>query len=648
MIRGALVWIGIVLLGVVALCATALGYRHGIPRPPAITTENVPSVSWTPLVRNVDLFVRGTRSVSFVSWMPQDHGMLVRASHLVLDRRLHHLPGAGEPPRLLWDLPRNAAVVSPPEGRDYLILSWDDDGTEQFQLYRWDPDDEDVVRLTNGTERASFGAWAPEGSLFAFTSNRRNGRDMDVYVAHALRPGSERLVYQASGTWGAADWSPDGRSLLLARIVSSVENELHLLDLESGETSPLSTEGHEPVAHASPRFARDGSGVILVSDRGSEFKHVRRVDLADGAEQVLTDEIPWDVESVHESHDGSLLLLGVNEDGRNGTWIYDVDGDTARRLDLFPDGLWGATLHPDRNVMAVDHVDGYGVTRTYLYDLERDELTLWGGDPPAHPSTPLAELIRYPTFDDVDGRPRLISAFLYPGEGSGARPVVIDIHGGPEAQARLTTRHLPSQRAGLTVIAPNVRGSTGYGKSFTRLDDGRLREDAVKDIGALLDWIDTRPDLDGNRVAVTGGSYGGYMVLASLVHFGERIRCGVDVVGVSNFVTFLENTAPYRRDLRRAEYGDERDPEMRRFLESISPLNAAHRIVSPLMVVQGANDPRVPVGESRQMVERVRANDRSVSYIEAADEGHGFRKPWNALYARAAETDRLASCLGVD
>jgi len=229
--------------------------------------------------------------------------------------------------------------------------------------------------------------------------------------------------------------------------------------------------------------------------------------------------------------------------------------------------------------------------------------------------------------------------------GDGPRPVLINIHGGPEGQARLGTSGGTVQESGITLITPNVRGSTGYGRTFTTLDDQYLREDAVRDIGALLDWIGEQPDLDESRVAVTGGSYGGYMVLASLVHFSPRILCGIDVVGVSNFVTFLENTADYRRDLRRAEYGDERIPEMRAFLESISPLNNAERIKSRLMVVQGANDPRVPVGESRQIVEAVRGNGLDVAYMEGANEGHGFRNPWNSFYAGLAQQEMTRECL---
>ena len=243
------------------------------------------------------------------------------------------------------------------------------------------------------------------------------------------------------------------------------------------------------------------------------------------------------------------------------------------------------------------------------------------------------ELVHYPTFDKVDGEARKIPAFVYrPRDTEGPVPVVISIHGGPEAQYRpyfSSTYQLWLQKLGVAVIAPNVRGSAGYGKTYVALDNGYKREDSVRDIGALLDWIDTQPDLDGDRVAVFGGSYGGYMVLASAMHFSDRLRAAVDIVGISNFVTFLTNTRDYRRDLRRVEYGDERDPDMRAFLERISPSNNVDKIRVPMLVVQGENDPRVPVTEAEQIVAALREGGKPVWYMNALNEGHGYRKKEN-------------------
>jgi dipeptidyl aminopeptidase/acylaminoacyl peptidase len=249
-------------------------------------------------------------------------------------------------------------------------------------------------------------------------------------------------------------------------------------------------------------------------------------------------------------------------------------------------------------------------------------------------------LIHYPTFDSVDGAPRMIPAFYYaPTRFEPPYPVIIMCHGGPASQYIpyfSTTIQFNLNELGIAYIAPNVRGSSGYGKTYKTLDDGYKREDAVKDIGALLDWVEKQPELDASRVAITGGSYGGYMVLASMVHYSDRICCGIDSYGISNFVTFLRTTADYRRQLRREEYGDERDPHMREFMNNISPLSNAHKITKPLFIVQGLNDPRVPVSEAEQIRDAVRNNGVDVWYLLAEDEGHGFSKKENFEFYRKA------------
>ena len=251
-------------------------------------------------------------------------------------------------------------------------------------------------------------------------------------------------------------------------------------------------------------------------------------------------------------------------------------------------------------------------------------------------STPRAsreqQIVRWKSFD---GREITGIAALPAARFPGRRPVLINIHGGPEADAEfgfLGRANYYVEELGVAVIQPNVRGSEGFGKTFLSLDDGRKREDSVKDIGALLDWIATQPRLDPSRVVVSGGSYGGYMSLAVATTYPERIAGAIDIVGISNFVSFLENTESYRRDLRRVEYGDERDPEMRAFLTGISPLTHAAKITKPLFVVQGRNDPRVPWTEAEQIVREARASGAKVWYLLAENEGHGFARKENADY----------------
>ena len=637
-------WVALVVLALPIHLVLVLAFI-GVPRPPAITAEGVGRVGWRPVLDNAGQLWKSRQSKSLVAWMPDGSGLLVQGRRMILDSRLHTLSDAAGEPVFLPQIPRNVGAIHGAPGREYMVLGWDTDGDEQYRLYRWDLGDADPVLLTSESERAQFGAFEPNGPRIAYGSTRRNGTDFDVYLMDPLDPRSDRLILEVEGTWAVGGWSRTADELLLVHVVSSLENELYVLDIGTGSLTRITDDADGAVRHGSPQWSRDGSALYYTSDRTTEFSHLRRLDLRTGEEAVLSADIPWDVESIQQTGDGKLLLISVNEDGRTRHYTTDPLGAEMYPLELFSSGQFSARLHPDDPILLVNHSDRFGVVRGYTYDLRSEELTLWAGTEPSQSSTPATRLIRYPTFDSVGGEPRRISAFVYPGVGDGPRPVLINIHGGPEGQARLSTSGGTTQKSGITVITPNVRGSTGYGRTFTTLDDQYLREDAVRDIGALLDWIGEQPDLDESRVAVTGGSYGGYMVLASLVHFSPRIRCGIDIVGVSNFVTFLENTADYRRDLRRAEYGDERIPEMREFLESISPLNNAERITSPLMVVQGANDPRVPVNESRQLIKRVRDNGLDVAYMEGANEGHGFRHPWNSFYAGLAQQEMTRECL---
>jgi dipeptidyl aminopeptidase/acylaminoacyl peptidase len=301
-------------------------------------------------------------------------------------------------------------------------------------------------------------------------------------------------------------------------------------------------------------------------------------------------------------------------------------------------------FHPNGKVFSLIINSPKSPSDIYTYDLEAKSLTQWtesevGGLDNSLFVTPT--IIEYETFDKVNGKPRKIPAFYYkPRDAKGKVPVLIDIHGGPEAQSVpyfSAFRAFLTNELGIAIIEPNVRGSAGYGKSFLKLDNGYKREESVQDIGKLLDWIAKQPELDADRVAVTGGSYGGYMVLASMVHYNDRIRCGIDVVGISNFVTFLQNTEDYRKDLRRVEYGDERDPKMKEFLLSISPANQVDKITKPLFIIQGLNDPRVPASESEQMKNNLQAKEKEVWYLVAKDEGHGFRKKENVVFQQLAE-----------
>jgi dipeptidyl aminopeptidase/acylaminoacyl peptidase len=480
--------------------------------------------------------------------------------------------------------------------------------------------------------------WSHGGDRFTYTTTVRNGRDMDIHVMSMAEPGKSTPLLEKGGAWMAADWSPDDSRLLVMQYISANEMYPYVLDLGGGELIPL----HEPgkrVAYGGAAWSGDGSGIYYSSDEQGEFMSLKYHDFETEEVTTLRDDIAWDVESLVMSPDGTTLAFIVNADGIDELHVMDVASMKDREVPAIPKGVVGGLeFSPDGSKLGLVINTPTSPGDVYSIDLADGGLERWtyseiGGLNPE--SFVDAELIRYPTFDEIDGKPRTIPAFYYRPAGDGPFPVVIDIHGGPEGQERPTfssTVQYIAAELGIAVLAPNVRGSTGYGKSYLQLDNGYKREDSVKDIGALLDWIETRPELDSKRVIVMGGSYGGYMVLASMVHYNDRLRAGIDYVGISSFVTFLENTQEYRRDLRRVEYGDERDPEMRKHLEAISPLNSVSEITKPLLVIQGLNDPRVPAGESEQIVAAVRENGGTVWYLLAKDEGHGFRKKKNRDY----------------
>jgi dipeptidyl aminopeptidase/acylaminoacyl peptidase len=454
---------------------------------------------------------------------------------------------------------------------------------------------------------------------------------------------AEIVIESQDGTWwGPAEFSASGSRLLATNYVSITDSRAYVVDLDTGSATLLAGgPGNEGVNY--PVAFDDGNdGYWLITNQGSEFQRLAWQPLEPGAGvEVVTGDIDWDVSGAIVSRDRERMAFVVNENGRSAVYLLDPRSRKYRRVDNIPTGVAGnMAFSPDGRRLAMTLNTATTPSDTFVLELgkgalDHGALTRWtfsevGGLDTTTFREP--ELVSYPTFDTVDGKPREIPAWVYKPAGKGPFPVVVSIHGGPEAQSRpwfSSTYQMWLAKLGVAIVVPNVRGSAGYGKTYLGLDNGFKREDSVKDIGALLDWIATRPELDQERVAVFGGSYGGYMVLASAVHYSDRLKAAVDIVGISSFVTFLENTQDYRRDLRRVEYGDERDPAMRAHLEKISPLNNVEKISVPMFVVQGENDPRVPVTEATQMVAALREQGNTVWYMNALNEGHGYRKKEN-------------------
>jgi dipeptidyl aminopeptidase/acylaminoacyl peptidase len=598
-----------------------------------LIAEGIPDIPAT-LADEVRRYTEA-RSASFVSWHPEREEMLI-STRFGNTNQIHEVrfPGGARRQLTFFNEPIAGAEWEPRGGK-YFLFTRDTGGNEFGQLYRYDIETGNVSLLSDGGRSQNGGwVWNHAKSRVAYSSTRRNGADRDLWLLDPTSADSNKLLAELSGGgWAALDWSPDDAQILMGEYLSVTRSNLWIVNAASGEKRQLN-DATEEVSWGGGKFSPDGRGFYVTTDKDNEFKRLAYWNLESGKLEVLTDSIKWDVEGFDLSKDGKQICFLTNEAGVSKAYLMDTATKKIRTVDGLPQGvIAGGSWHENNRLIAFSVSSARSTSDIYSWDATSGEVKRWteselGGLNPESLVEP--ELIRWKSFDGLE-----ISGFYYPAakKFTGRRPVIINVHGGPEGQSRPTFQgrsNFYMNELGVAMIYPNVRGSTGYGKTFVKLDNGILREDSVKDIGALLDWVATQPELDPTRVMVTGGSYGGYMTLAVATNYNERVRCSLDVVGISHFATFLKNTESYRRDLRRVEYGDERDPVIAEFFEKIAPLNNASKITKPLFVVQGANDPRVPMSEAEQMVAKVRGNGGPVWYLNAKDEGHGFRKKGNA------------------
>jgi dipeptidyl aminopeptidase/acylaminoacyl peptidase len=598
---------------------------EGVPKIPASLAETVEPYS-------------NFRGAYLDSWDPVKREMLI-STRFADTNQIHvvKMPG-GARTQLTFYPDRVARAEYSPARDDYFVFAKDVGGGEFFQLYRYEVASGDVTLLTDGKSRNTGPVWSYAGDKVVYGSTRRTGDDVDLWEVEPANPKSDHILAQLQGGgWQALDWSPDGQKILVLEEISANESYLWLMDSKSGEKNLLTPKGESvKIAYSYGLFSKDGKGIYVTTDKDSEFQRLAYIDLATKEHTYLTTNIPWDVDELALSYDGKTIAYVANEDGFGVLHLLDTKTRKERPVPVLPKGvITGISWHKNNRDLGFNISSARSSSDVYSLDAQTGKVERWTFSETGGLNTanfPEPELIHWKTWDG-----RMISGFLYrpPAKFAGKRPVIINIHGGPEGQFR---PGFPGRwdyymnELGIAMIAPNVRGSTGYGKSFLALDNGFLREGSYQDINTLLDWIQTRPEMDSSRVLITGGSYGGFMTLAVATNYNDRICCSVDVVGPSNLVTFLEHTSGYRKDLRRVEYGDERDPKMREFLERIAPFNKAKNITKPLFVIAGKNDPRVPASESEQMVSIVRQNGTPVWWLMAKDEGHGFAKKKNQDY----------------
>jgi dipeptidyl aminopeptidase/acylaminoacyl peptidase len=629
--------LGLMILILITCVGPVPADEGGAQPEPGSLTEGIPPIPKS-LVREMGRYTQG-RSAEFLSWHPLRREMLI-VTYFGNTPQVHlvQFPG-GARTQLTFSEERTAVGVSfQPTKGDYFIFSRDSGGNGNSQNYRYDLASGQVTLLTDGKSRNGPGVWSNRGDRIAYGSTRRNDTDVDLYVVNPLDPKSDRLLVQLEGGgWRPLDWSPSDKKILALQEISIGEGYLWLIDVGTGAKTLLTpSSASEVVAYGDAHFSKDGKSIYAITDRDSDFRRLARIDLDSRHYTFLTTNIPWDISEAQLSRDGKWIGIISNEDGKTTLHLLDAVSGRERRLPNFPPG-YVIDLHWHRN----SHDLGFSMdsVRTnsdaYSLDVRTGKVERWtfselGGLNTDNFVEP--RVIHWKSFDGLT-----ISGMLYrpPAHFGGKRPVMIDIHGGPEDQFQpyfLGVQNYYMNELGIALLFPNIRGSSGFGKKFVNLDNGILRENAYKDLGSLLEWIAAQPDLDASRVMVTGASYGGNAALVTAMMYADRIRCAIDIYGPSNLVTFLEHTAPYRRDLRRVEYGDERDPQIREFLERVAPLNHASSITKPLFVIQGENDPAVPRSESDQIVNAVRKNGVPVWYFIAKGEGHGFGKVANYNY----------------
>ena len=624
--------------------AAAQPAKPVVEKPAALTADGIPAV---PMEIAVDSRpYMEFRTAGFTSWNPRDRSMTITT-------RFGNTSQVHTVARPLADRQQLSFEVEPVSGGwspkgDVLLVQKDIGGNEFFQIYTLA--NGRLGLLTDGRSRNQFNAWSKDGRWIAYTSTRRNGADSDIYVMDPRAPQSNRLVTEVKGGgWGVTDFHPDGRRAVVSEYISITKSNLHLLDLQTGRMTPIGDHSRD-VAYGGAGFAPDGT-LWATSDEGSEFQRLGTVDLATGAFRPVITNINWDVENFDIAEDGSFIAFATNEAGRSRLHLLDPRSSRTRSVSSLPAGLVGGLDIAPWGDIGITFTSARSAADAYSVDPRSLAVTRWtqsetGGLDPNLNVEP--ELVEARSFD---GEP--VSGFLYrpdPRRFPGPRPLIVNIHGGPEGQSRpgfLGRNNYLLNEQGIAIFYPNVRGSSGFGKRFVALDNGAaLRENSVQDIGAFLDRFARDPGIDGSRIGVTGGSYGGYMCYAAAIRYGSRLRGANCAVAISNFVTFLENTQAYRRDLRRVEYGDERDPAERARLLAISPMTRSRELSIPLMVVTGRNDPRVPASEADQMVAAVRANGQTAWHLIGENEGHGFAKPTNNIAFNAITENFLATVLG--
>lgn len=604
------------------LSIPASAQEPAFPVPAGITVEGVPAIPAS-LVNDLAPYA-DFRQAEFLAWHPVERRMLVTTRFGNVPQ-IHQVRGpGGARTQLTFALEgvRREALYDL-AGRSFVYTRG---GTGSSQLYRFDFASGASTLLTDGTSLNGTPVRARRHNLIAYDSTRRTGKNREIYVMDPADPATDRLLAPVEGIWRVADWSPGDEKLLAIESPSAAsETYLWLIDVKSGEKTPLTERGGPPVAWTMAEFSADGASIWAVGNHESETFRLLRYDMP--ARRWSPVSQPGEsVERFDLSPDGSLVALVVDTGSTSDLRLLDAKSGRPRPVATLPPGIVSSlSWHPKGDVLAFTYAGARTFSDVYTLDPRRGGVERWtasemGGANPD--SLPDAELIRWKSFDGLS-----IPGVLYrpAPRFTGPRPVMINVHGGPASRERpraLGRSNYFRNELGIAVIYPNIRGSIGYGRSFEQADNGLKREDAIRDIGALLDWIAEQPYLDKDRVMITGSSYGGYVTYAAAIAYGDRLRCAFAGFGISDFVSYMESTEQSRRVDRRIEYGDPADAATREFMTRISPLTNASKLRIPLFIAQGGKDSSVPLAQAEQMARAVRGNGTPLWYVVYQDMGH--------------------------
>jgi dipeptidyl aminopeptidase/acylaminoacyl peptidase len=604
------------------------------PVPANVTTDGLPPIPMS-LVQAVAPYAQFRQAV-LRAWHPTAREVIVTTSFGAVPQ-LHRVRSPGGARTQITFFPdgvsQRPGAVFLPQGQAFVFQKDTAGGGESDQLFRYDLARGTPVLLTDGKSRYGGPAISRTG-LLAFDSTERDGKNRDLYVMNPSDPATRRRIMQAEGTWSVVDWSPDEKTILALQSISTSETCLWAVRADSGEKTLLTPKDTGPVRWAvsatpGPRdrgaaaaFAPDGRTIYALSNRGGEANRVWKFD-GTGWTAISAPDQP--VETFALKPDGRVLAVVFDAGVVSRLQLMDAAGRELRTPVVPPGVISDLQWHPVRNEVGFTLAGARAFNDVYSVDLARARVDRWtfsemGG---ANPETlPDAEIVKWKSFDGLE-----ISGVLYrpPASFAGRRPVIINVHGGPVERERpraIGRSNYFRNELGIAVIYPNIRGSSGFGRSFEELDNGRLRENAIKDIGALLDWVAAQPGLDKDRVMIAGPSYGGFVALAAAIAYGDRLRGVNPAFAITDFPSFLETTEMSRQANRNAEYGDPSVPGMRAFLTKISPLTNAARLKIPVFIAAGAKDTRVPIAQADALVKALKANGTPVWYVRFEEAGH--------------------------